>query len=144
MPLSLAALQSGIQNVCASPAETAAGCADQWAQAMGDYAEALVPASATVSAARATLASSLAAAFVTSFAAPGMDSAFAAFAATVGAGQVGFVPVPPPRPVGFAALLATLQPTHNSAAAAVAGLIDSWMRSGSSTPVAGGPPVPWT
>lgn len=144
MPLNLSALQSGIHDVCANPAEDAGGCAQQWAQALGDYASAIVPASATVEAARATLASLLAAAFVTSSAAPGMETAFAAFAATVGGGQAGFVPVPPPRSVGFAALLATLQPTHDSAAAAVAALIDSWMRTGSSAPVGGGSPVPWS
>lgn len=137
-------LQSAIFSVCESPAQTAAACAQQWAQAMGDYASGIVPPSTTVPAARSALAGSLAAAFATPFAAPGMESAFAAFAATVGAGQAGFVPLPPPRPVGFAALLAVISPTHASAAAAVASLVDTWMRSGSSTPVAGGSPVPWS
>lgn len=144
MPLNSGKLRAGILDVCSNPAETAAGCAQQWAQAMGDYAAGIVPPSATVTAARSALATALAGAFATPFAAPLMEIAFAAFAVTVGGGQVGFVPVPPPRPVGFAALLAVIAPTHADAATAVTTLVDTWMRSGSSTPVAGGSPVPWS
>lgn len=144
MPLASSKLQSGILGVCSSPADTAAGCAQQWAQAMGDYAAGIVPPSTTVPVAQSALASALAGAFVTPFAAPLMEAAFAAFAASVGGGQIGFVPVPPPRPVGFAALLAVIAPTHADAASAVTALVDSWMRSGSSTPLVGGSPVPWS
>lgn len=144
MPLNPGALQSGILDVCSNPADTAAGCADKWAQAVADYAAGIVPPSATVAAARSVLSGALAGAFASPAAAPIMESAFAAFALTVGGGQAGFVPVPPPRPVGFVALLAAPQPTHASAAAAMTALIDSWMRSGSSTPAVGGPPVLWT
>lgn len=144
MPLNSGALQSGILSVCSAPSSSAAGCADQWSQAMAAYATGIFPPSVTVGAARSALSGALAGAFASPAAAPLMETAFAAFAATVGAGQAGFVPVPPPRPVGFAALLAAPQPTHAAAAAAMTTLIDAWMRSGSSTPAIGGSPVPWT
>jgi hypothetical protein len=144
MPLNSGGLQSALLAQFKAPASSAAGCAQQWADAVGNYASAVAPPSLSVSAARSALAAGLTAAFSSPLAAPGMESAFAAFAATVAAGMAPtFVGAPPPRPVGFAAMFATLSPTHEAAAAAMAALIDSWMRSGTATPSVGGAPVPW-
>jgi hypothetical protein len=99
-----------------------------------------------VAGAAAALQSSLASAFGTTDCAPAMESAFAAFAVTVGGGMAGYVPTPPPAPVGFASQFAGPKPaTHASAASAIASLIDTWMKTGLSTLVA--PPntiVPWS
>lgn len=145
MPLNLAALQSGIQSVAASPPPDVAGCAQAWADAVGSYAAGIVPASTAVSAAASTLASALAGAFSSGAAAPGMEAGFAAFAASLGAGMVGYTPTPPPGPVGFALLFAGPRSSHAEAAAAVASAVDTWMRTGSAVLIA--PPntlVPWS
>lgn len=146
MPLNLGALQSGIANVAAAPPATAAECAQAWAQAVTAYAAGIVPLSGAVASAEATLASGLSSAFGSPAAAPGMETAFSAWAASVGAGMAGFVSVPPPAPVGFAALFAAGHPpTHAAAAANVAAAIDTWARTGTATLVA--PPntlAPWS
>ncbi len=145
MPLNISALQNGIQTVSQSPAPDIAGCAQQWASAATQYATAVVPPSLTVSAAGSALTAALAGAFATPLAAPGMESAFAAFAASVGVGMApAFVAAPPPRPVGFATQFALPPPpTAAAAASAVTTLIDTWMRSATATPAVGGSPVPW-
>ena len=75
-----------------------------------------------------------------------MESAFSTFAVTVGGGMAGFVPTPPPAPVGFASQFAGPKPaTAAAASSAIASLIDTWMKTGLSTLVA--PPntvVPWS
>ncbi len=148
MPLNSAALQSGILTVCSAPANSSAGCAQQWANAVIDYARAIAPAvvPGTVEAAGAAMVATMTGGFsVPGGGAAALESAFAAFALAVGAGMVGFVPVPPPRPVGFAGLAAPPAPvSHGDAAARTAILIDAWMRSGSATPASGGPPIFWT
>ena len=146
MPLNLPGLKSALQSEFASPPATSAACAQSWANAMQAYAVAIVPASTTVAAAAATLAGALATAFASPAAAPGMETAFAAFAVTVGGGMVGFVPTPPPAPVGFASQFAGPKPaTHADAADAIGDLIQAWMSTGFGTLVA--PPftvVPWS
>lgn len=146
MPLALSALQSGIENVAANPPATAAQCAQAWADAVQAYAAGIVPPSATVAAAAAALAGGLASAFQSPAAAPGMEAAFAAFAGSLGGGMAGYVPTPPAGPVGFADQFAgPAPPSHAAAASAVAGRIDTWLRTGLSTLIA--PPftvVPWS
>lgn len=148
MALNSPALQNGILAVCSAPANSSAGCAQQWADAVVDFAKIIVPAvvPGTVEAAGAAMVATMTGGFsVPGGGAAAMESAFAAFALAVGAGMVGFVPVPPPRPVGFAALAVPPAPvSHADAAARAATLIDTWMRSGSATPVSGGPPILWT
>jgi hypothetical protein len=69
----------------------------------------------------------------------------ATFAATVGGGMAGFVAVPPPAPVGFGDQFAQPHPaTHAEAASAITTIVDAWMRTGTATPTAGGPPVNWS
>jgi hypothetical protein len=138
MPLNIGALQSGIEGACASPSDTAAGSAGQWADAVKGYASAVVPLSTAVDAAAATLEGALTSAFSAPEAAPLMETAFAAFAASVGVGMLpAFAAVPPAGPVGFASQFAGPAPaTHAQAASAVAGLIDAWMKTGTATLVA--------
>jgi len=146
MPLVLSALSSGLQSVFASPPADAGGCANGWASAVQSWAAGIVPPSTTVSSAVPTLQSSLASAFSEPDAASAMESAFAAFAVTVGGGMVGYVPTPPPAPVGFASQFSGPKPaTAAAAASAIASLIDAWMRTGIGTLVAPpNTPVPWS
>ncbi len=146
MPVALPALQSGLSGVASDPPPSIAECAQAWADAVQSYAAGVIPPSTTVAAAASALAGALVSAFGAPAAAPGMESAFAAFAATVGGGMAGWLPVPPPAPVGFATQFAGPKPaTHAAAASAVASLIDAWFRTGTATLIA--PPntlVPWS
>jgi len=146
MPLNIAALQSGLESAFASPPATVAECAQAWADAVQSWASGILPASTTVSAAAAALSGALASAFSSPAAIPGLEAAFATFAGSVGLGMAGYVPVPPPSPVGFAAQFGGPHPpTHAAAAQAIAGLLDAWMRTGTGTLVA--PPntvIPWS
>jgi len=146
MSLDTSALEDGLLTVASEPPADVPGCAQAWADAMEAYAAGVVPASLTVSAAAATLSGALSAAFASPAAAPGMETAFAAFAATVGGGMApAFVAVPPPAPVGFAVQFAGPKPeTHADAAAALRSLIDAWMKTGTATPSGGGAPVNWS
>jgi hypothetical protein len=146
MPLNLSTLQSALETLFGAPPATAAECAQAWADAVGSYAAAIVPASTTVSAAAEALAAPLQSAFESSAAAQAFDAAFTSFAATLAAGMApAFAGVPPPAPLGVAAQLSVTQDTHAAGASAFAALIDTWMKTGSATLVA--PPntlVPWT
>lgn len=146
MPLNPTGLQSDLEALFAEPPTTRAACAQAWADAVQAYASGLVPPSAAVASAAATLASSLESAFAAPAAAAPFDAAFTSFAATVAGGQAPtFTGVPPPAPLGIAALLAVEQATHAAAAAAFASLIDTWAKTGTAVLVA--PPntvVPWT
>lgn len=147
MPLNLPALSGQLADGFASPAADAAGCAAQWASAVEAYASGIVPPSLSVSTAAAQLEAALAGAFSSPNAIPGMESAFTAFGAAVGLGMAPlYAAVPPPAPVGFAAQFGGPAPaTHAAAASAIAGLIDTWMKTGTATLVA--PPntlTPWT
>jgi hypothetical protein len=146
MPLAAPALKSQLRTCFENPPPDAAGCAQAWAAAMTAYATGIVPPSPAVAGAASTLQGTLAAAFGAPNAAPAMESAFTSFAATVGLGMAGFVAVPPPAPVGFAALFSGPKPaTHQAAADSIGGAIDTWMKTGVSTLIA--PPntvTPWS
>jgi hypothetical protein len=147
MAVNVAALQSTLASNFANPGSSFADCAQQWADAMVSYASTVVPPSTTVAVAGQALRTSLAGAFATAGGAlPLMDPAFMTFATSVGAGMAGagFVGAPPPLPIGFASLAGTFSPSHDAAAAVVAGKIQAWFVTGTATPVVGGPPVPWT
>lgn len=75
-----------------------------------------------------------------------MESAFAAFAVTVGGGMAGYAPTPPPAPVGFAPQFAGAKPaTASAAASAIASLIHAWMQTGIATLIAPpNTPQPWS
>lgn len=145
MPLALPALTSGLQSLFASPPPDAASCANAWGNAVSSWCAGIVPPSTTVSAAASTLTSALSSAFGTPDCAPAMESAFVAFAVTVGGGMVGYAPTPPPAPVGFAAQFSGPKPaTATDAASQIASRIDTWMRTGIGTLIAPpNTPVPW-
>jgi hypothetical protein len=146
MPLNAGALSSGLSSCFSNPPPSAGACASQWASAVQSWAAGIVPASTTVSAAVSTLEGALAAAFATPNCAPALESAFAAFAVTVGGGMVGYAPTPPPAPVGFAPQFAGAKPpTAGAAASAIAGLIEPWMKTGIGTLIAPpNTPQPWS
>lgn len=146
MPLNAGALSRGLSSCFSSPAPDASGCAAQWASAVQSWASGIVPASAAVSGAVSTLQGALASAFATPDCAPALETAFAAFAVTLGSGMAGYAPTPPPAPVGFASQFAGPKPaTAAAAASAIGGLIDSWMRTGLGTLlVPPFTPVPWS
>jgi hypothetical protein len=151
MPLNLAALKTspGLPGAGGrNYPPTAAGCATEWAAAVEAWASSIVPPSTTIAAARATLEGAILAAFQSPAVAPALDAAFAAFAVTVAAGMLPLnTGVPPPGPVGFAALLATVPApsTRQAGVDLIANAIHAWGGTGSATLVA--PPytvVPWT
>jgi hypothetical protein len=145
MALNVVGLESDLAELFADPPATIALCAQAWASAMQAYASGIIPASVTVTAAAATLQSSLVSAFGSQGGAAAlMETAFAAFAVTVGGGMAGFVATPPPAPVGFATLGSAQPDTHSGAAEDWAQAIHSWMITGSATPTIGGPPVLWS
>lgn len=146
MPLIAANLQNALQSLSENPGATIADCAQLWANAVQSYASTVAPPSTTIAAAGATLTAQLTAAFGQPAAAPAMDAAFTAFALTLGAGMLpAFVAVPPPAPVGFALLFAEpYPPTAAAFGQKMASRIDTWMRTGTATPVPVGSPLPWS
>ena len=146
MPLVRSTLETALRSLSESPGETIADCAKLWADALGDYFAAVVPPSTTAAAAKATLQTALAGAFAAPAAAPLMDTAMTAFAGALGAGMApAFVAVPPPAPVGWALLFSPPYPnTAASAASKIASRIETWARTGTATPSAGGSPTPWS
>jgi hypothetical protein len=146
MPLNASGLSSGLSSCFSDPPPSAAACAGQWASAVQSWAAGIIPASTTVSAAVSTLQGALASAFATPNCAPAMETAFAAFAVTVGGGMVGYAPTPPAGPVGFAPQFLGAKPaTAGAAASAITSLIDPWMKTGLSTLlVLPNTVVPWT
>jgi hypothetical protein len=77
-------------------------------------------------------------------AAAAMDGAFTAFGASVGLAMApAFVATPPAGPPGFVALFATKRSSADAGAAAVSGAIDTWMKTATAVPAAGGAAVPW-
>ncbi len=138
MPLDLTSLKTMLAGLAEAPGSTCEIQAAKWADAMEAYATAIVPASPAVTAACDALEVALATAFATPAAAPGMELAFAAFAATV-AGGMPPTATPPAGPVGFASQFAGPKPsTHADAGDQIGTLIDTWMRTGTA---AGG--APW-
>lgn len=147
MPVNPSGLSNSLASNFASPAADAAGCAQQWADAVKSYAADVVPPSTTLETAAAALQSGLATAFAAPSAIAGMEQAFSAFGTSLAVGMAPtFTGAPPPGPVGFANQFGGPAPeTHGAAAGAIASLIDTWFRTGTATLVA--PPntvTPWS
>jgi hypothetical protein len=148
VPLVKAALRDALEVVFTSPDATAVDNAQAWADAVRVYAVGVEPAAVppAVAAAANALAAALAGAFAASAAVPGMEAAFATFAAALGAAMApAFVAVPPAGPVGFASLASGPMPDTAAAGAdRIAGLIDTWIKTGTATPALGGAAVSWS
>lgn len=141
MSLNPSQLETDLEALFATPSIVPATLAAQWQAAFTTYASAIVPASTAVAAAGATLAGALTTVFSStgsaSSKAAAMESAFDAWATAIGAGMVGYTPVPPPGNIGFLAEMQKdpedWQTTHADAAALWSDLFDTWMRTGIST-----------
>ncbi len=146
MVLALSTLKDQLEPLFAAPPPTAAECGQAWADAMQAYAVAVVPPSAAVAAAAAALSTQLGAAFATPAAVVAVEAAFTTFAASVGLGMAGYVPVPPPAPVGFAAQIAGPHPeTHADAADQFGDMIHAWFTTGTAALISPpSPPVTWS
>jgi hypothetical protein len=148
MPLDPPSLINDLTNLTTNPPPDPAGCATAWAQAMGDYAKAIVPPSSALPAALVKFQADMAAAFViTAGAVAEVELAFTTLGAAVAAGMLlpspppGIVgATPPPPPVGFVNLFAQGNPaTAQQGASGVAGIVDTWMRKGTVIPATGSP-----
>ncbi len=146
MSLDTAGLKHDLQLIAEDPPATFLAAAQAWAQVMATYASnGLVPPTTTAAAAASTLQAALVTAFATPAAAAAMEAAFAAFGVTVAAGMLpAFVGTPPGAPVGFALQFAVPRDSAETAAAAIGGAIDAWMKTGSAVPALGGPAVLWS
>lgn len=143
MPVNPTALANRLAGNFASPGESFADCAQQWADAMVEYVATMAPPSTTALAAGQALKGAL----TSAFAVPGgalalTDQAFTTFATTLAAGMAPLVGAPPPSPVGFASLAGTFSPTHSAAAGNIAAKIHAWFIEGTATPP-GGSPILW-
>lgn len=148
MTLDKATLESSLLDLMNTHGASAADCAALWASAFGGYAADVTPSSLAPApaSAQAALETALAAAFAKKSALADMDAAFTAAAAALGAGMApAFTATPPPAPIGWATLLAAPYPeTAAAAASKIATAIDTWMKTGSAVPSAGGPAVNWS
>lgn len=144
MPLLIAALEStpGLPGAGTNTSgANATAVANTWATAVGAWAAAILPPSTTVTAAKATLQTTLATLFAANHAtselsafASSLESAHLAFATTVGGGMAGYAPTPPIGQIGFAGLLtAPAKSSGQDAANAIASALDTWMKTGIAT-----------
>lgn len=149
MPLSLPTLKVNLRRIMdtedpyfigypASPIQAA----ENFSNAIGDYALSIAPYSATNQQARLAFKTVLS----------GMSSelqnglvlfplAFASFATSLGLGMTGFAVVPPPIPISFqlVASLGLAGAPASTCSDVMAQLIDIWFRTGIATPPSGSP-----
>jgi hypothetical protein len=122
--------------------------AENWANAIDMYAKLVVPISTTAALAKE--------AFKTVMLGINTDignglallqDAYSAYATALAAGMVGagFVGVPPPVSISFAVIppLGLGGASGKVIAELITNISDLWFRTGTATPVIGGPPVPW-
>lgn len=155
MPLLIANIQSSLaklmdkDNVAFVGYPTnSAQVANNWADAVNQYASLVIPISTTSVGAK----NAMIAAMLPGLSAPGgffaaFISGFTAYALTLGGGMAGagFVAVPPPVPINFGPLLALpLDGPLSTKISTMASIIDTWFRTGTATPSAGGSPIIWS
>lgn len=143
MALIKSVLEMALKSIADSPPNSAALAASQWADAIANYALTITPPSTTTATAKGPLQSSLLTAFGTTNAAPLMEAAMQTYAAAVGLGMAGFVAIPPVSPIGFSSLFSVNYPDTTTPINGISTAIDLWFKTGSSTPIAGGSPIPW-
>ena len=115
-----------------------------WKTAMQSYAAGIIPASTTVAAASTALETKLTIVFATPGTGPAkaaaMETELLTWATAIGAGMVGWTPVPPIGLIGFAAEFAKApaawSATHAIAATLWSGNIQTWMITGKATLIA--------
>lgn len=131
-------------NYIESPQSTG-DAAQYWADSLNIYGLAVTPASTT----QAAAVSAFIGLFNTMTPATGLvifPTCFAAYAATLGGGMAGWVAVPPPSPINFAPVqtAAVAGADQTQCLVLMVDILDAWFRTGTATPVAGGPAVPWS
>lgn len=137
MTLDTTALRDALEDLASSPGETRADCAQALADAVAGYFSGVVPATASVEAAKGVLKTSLEAAFaVRPNAVTQLEAAFSVFGAAVALGMAGWAGVPPAGPVGFAVMVSEGPKTHAAAAQDLADRLHAWAITGSATLIA--------
>lgn len=150
MALVKAGLASGLKAIADDPPSSFADAASLWASELVAYASDVTPASTTVSAGEAPLKAALEVAFEAGSESgdgtPQMEAAMTAFGATIAGGMTGagFTGAPPAGDVGFADAFSSNRDSTQAGADAVADKVDAWMKTGTATPIAPGPTIPWS
>lgn len=142
-------LERDLLSLFEDPPETAALCAQRWAEAMENYASTVLPRSSTASAASAALELSLVSLFSTSLSSTttsiAMEAAWLTFATTLGIGMApDWVSTPPPGPIGFSLLFEARPETHREAASNFATSIHLWLLTGIAVNSTSGATVNWS
>lgn len=126
---------------------TLQGAAVNWGNAVAFYASTIVPVSATISAAQAAFVARLNQINLTTQNGQEMfHLAFIDFAVALAPGMAGFVAVPPVAILNLYPIFASTLNHQNVQAFAneFATTVDTWFRTGTATPVSGGPVIPWS
>lgn len=150
MPLIQSNLEDALTSFFEDPPETAPLCAEQWADAMKNYVLPIVPPSTTAEPASLALSAALTPIFETSLSASvtaiGMETAWLAFATSLGLGMApAWVATPPPGLIGFLSLFTAPPPlTHREAAANFSNAIHIWMLTGTAVNSSSGATVSWS
>ena len=123
--------------------------AENWATVVDTYASGVIPASTTVEQAKSAFNSVMLG--ISSSAGNGLALLTAAFTAygtalSIGMSAAGFIGVPTPAPINFTPIVAVGLGGAGGDVIAdmMATIIDIWFRTGTATPVSGGPVIPWT
>jgi len=154
MPLVSSTLKSALQAIFEGAAQSAkappqeSALAQQWASAMFSYGGPVAPPSASGAAAQAAMQSALAGFSQANQAATVLETAFAAFAASLATGMtatgVFSLAKPPTGPVGFADVFGGTFDDARQAAQAIADKVDTWMKTGTATNATSGATIPWS
>jgi hypothetical protein len=142
MPLDPDTAKTTLGAMFAAPPATEAAAAAEWANALEDLTTGIVPPSTTVAAAKVTFQAALVGFGLPGAAAAVLEAALVTFAATVGDGMSAtHTDTPPIAPVG---LLFPTESDAQNAADAIIDILDTWFKTGTATPNAGGSPVNWS
>jgi len=145
MALDKDALAAGMKSISDNPPTSHEGAAGLWRTEIIDYVSAVVPVTALLPTDEEAFESSLATAFASEDAVPGMETAFTTLGVAIGTGMApAFTAVPPAGPVGWATLFSGTTDDTQEAADNIATAIDDWMKTGTATPSGGGSPVNWS
>jgi hypothetical protein len=142
MPLNPSGAKTTLGNLFKSPVGSEATAIISWKNAILTLTAGVIPASTTVAAAAATLATSLSGFNASGAAAGKINSALVAFAATVAGGMApAFTGV---VPIGSPGVEFSNGSNAQAAADAIIDTIDEWLQTGTATPSGGGDPENWS